>query len=252
MGKYERFFRVLDGIDALLAAQPDGVPCGEITRQLLGLPDADAETARFQVRANLVGDPWLVEAGGIVRRRTPAEFERLLASPVCVVLDLETTGLGKPGEIRIMELGALRLEGGIPTVEFHSLVDPGEPIAERVQRLTGITDAMVAGAPAIGPVFEKFLEFARGATLVAHNMPFDGSFLNHEMVRLSGHELEQPLLCTVRLARRLLPDLPDYHLDDLARHFGIEVRERHRSLGDVRATAAVFRALLAVRRGGPA
>ena len=93
-----------------------------------------------------------------------------------VVVDLETTG-GSPAGAGITEIGAVKVRGGEVLGEFQTLVDPGVPVPAFVARLTGITSSMVATAPRIEAVLPSFLEFARGAVLVAHNAPFDISFL---------------------------------------------------------------------------
>jgi len=76
--------------------------------------------------------------------------------------------------------------------------------------------------------------------VVAHNLPFDLGFLNHELGRTCGFVLGNPALCTVRLGRRLLPHLPDRRLDTLAEHYGLKFRGRHRALGDAEVTAQLL------------
>src|SRR5205085_4944714 len=93
-----------------------------------------------------------------------------------VVVDLETTG-GSPASCAITEIGAVKVCGGEVLGEFQTLVNPGVPIPAFISVLTGITDIAVAGSPRIGAVLPAFLEFAAGSTLVAHNAPFDISFL---------------------------------------------------------------------------
>src|SRR5205823_6318834 len=108
-----------------------------------------------------------------------AAFDELgepLREVTFVVVDLETTG-GSPEDCGITEIGAVKVRGGEVLGEFQSLVDPGSPIQPFVTVLTGITDSMVAAAPAVAGVLAAFLEFARGSVLVAHNAPFDMGFL---------------------------------------------------------------------------
>src|SRR5664279_2555174 len=93
-----------------------------------------------------------------------------------VVVDLETTG-GSPADCGITEIGAVKVRAGEVIGEFHTLVNPGATIPPFIQVLTGITDTMVAASPTIGATLPGFLEFARGAVLVAHNAPFDVGFL---------------------------------------------------------------------------
>jgi len=160
------------------------------------------------------------------------------------VLDVETTGLRPPGAA-ITEIAALKLDCGRVTDAFHSLVDPLRPIPRFIQRLTGITDEMVVGQPTIEQVLPRLASFLGSRVAVAHNAAFDFGFLDYEARRLLGIPLPQRRLCTVRLARRALPNLRSRSLDCLIRHLGIECGGRHRALADARATAEVLLALLA-------
>ena len=163
-----------------------------------------------------------------------------------VVVDLETTG-GSPHQSAITEFGAVRVRGGEVEGIFQTLVQPGAPIPPFISVLTGITDAMVATAPRIGTVLPAFLEFARGAVLVAHNAPFDLGFLRAACRQL---DLEWPAfdsLDTARLARRVLTrdEAPDCKLSTLARLFRTEVTPCHRALADAQATVDVLHGLIA-------
>jgi DNA polymerase-3 subunit epsilon len=160
------------------------------------------------------------------------------------IVDLETTG-GSPAASAITEIGAVRVEGGELSGEFHTLVDPGMPIPASIAALTGITDAVVAGWPTIPGVLPSFLEFARGSALVAHNARFDVSFLNANLTRLDYPALDHPVVCTAALARRLVRDeVRDLRLATLARFFRCRTEPNHRALQDARATVEVFHGLL--------
>ena len=100
-----------------------------------------------------------------------------------VVVDLETTG-GSPADCGITEIGAVKVRGGLHLGEFQTLVDPGHPIPPFIAVLTGITDRMVCSAPRIDAALAAFLEFAQGCVLVAHNAPFDMSFLTRVSNRI--------------------------------------------------------------------
>jgi DNA polymerase-3 subunit epsilon len=161
-----------------------------------------------------------------------------------VVVDLETTG-GSPIDARITEVGAVRLRGGERLGVFETLVDPGVAIPRPIVRLTGIDDAMVAGAPPIEWVLPSFAEFARGCVFVAHNARFDFTFLNIALQRLDYQPLPAPPVCTARLARRVVwPDVPNVRLRTLAQYFRTAVRPTHRALADAEACAEVFHGLL--------
>lgn len=162
-----------------------------------------------------------------------------------VVVDLETTG-GSASADAITEVGAVKVRGGERLGELSTLVDPGTGIAPSVVALTGITRAMVTGAPRIGAVLPSLLEFCAGAVLVAHNAPFDTGFLRAACAR---HDLAWPrpsVLCTARLARAVLPagETPTVRLSALAELFGTTTRPTHRALDDARATVEVLHALL--------
>jgi DNA polymerase-3 subunit epsilon len=173
------------------------------------------------------------------------ELDEPLRLTTFTVVDLETTG-GSAAADAITEIGAVRVCGGEFQGEFQTLVDPGVPITPFVSVLTGITDAMVYGAPSIGSVLPAFLEFARGSVLVAHNAPFDVGFLR---TACAAHELPWPgfaVVDTAILARRVLTrdEVPNCKLGTLAAFFGAGTTPNHRALDDARATVDVLHALL--------
>lgn len=162
-----------------------------------------------------------------------------------VVVDLETTG-GSPADCFITEVGAVRSCGGEPTGEFQTLVNPGVPIPAFIAALTGITSAAVATAPPIAAVLPMFLEFARGSVLVAHNAPFDVSFLKAAAATLGIPWPGFAVVDTARLARVLLhrDEVRNNKLSTLARHFRATTTPDHRALNDARATVTVLHGLL--------
>jgi DNA polymerase-3 subunit epsilon len=118
-----------------------------------------------------------------------------------------------------------------------------------VAHLTGITDGMVAGAPSFAEIAPSFLEFARGAVVVAHNASFDVGFLNAALLRLDYPPLPTPAVCTAKLARRLVwPDVPNVRLRTLATYFRTRAQPTHRALDDAEATGEVLQGLLDVGR----
>ncbi|AZG43668.1 DEDD exonuclease domain-containing protein [Gordonia insulae] len=171
--------------------------------------------------------------------------DRSLFDTTLVVVDLETTG-GSPTEDRITEIGAVKIRGGEVIGEFATLVDPGRLIPPQIVTLTGITEAMVSDAPTIAQVLPSFVEFARGAILVAHNARFDMGFLRQNAARLDIDWPFNASLCTVTMARRILTrdEAPTVRLSALADLFDVSVRPTHRALDDARATVEVFHRLL--------
>lgn len=167
-----------------------------------------------------------------------------------VVLDLETTG-GAPADGGITEIGAVKVRGGEVLGEFHTLVRPPSEIPPFIALLTGINDAMVAGAPRIAAVLPSLLEFLSGSVLVAHNAPYDVGFLRHACRRTERPWPRVTVLDTVRLARQVVThdEAPNRRLSTLARLFGSPTTPDHRALTDARATVHVLHSLL--ERVGP-
>ncbi|NDP39034.1 MAG: DNA polymerase III subunit epsilon [Rhodoferax sp.] len=156
--------------------------------------------------------------------------------PCYVLLDLETTG-GNPVHDRITEIAAVRFENGQEVARWSTLVNPGCSIAPFIQRLTGISNAMVRSAPGFEAVAARLLELLDGAVLVAHNVRFDHGFLLNELSRLEV-ALRVKTLCTVRLSRLLYPQHKGHGLDALMQRHGISTLERHRAMGDVEVMQA--------------
>ena len=180
-----------------------------------------------------------------------AQMGTPLSEVVFVVVDLETTG-GPPGADAITEIGAVRVRGGAVESEMSTLVNPGRAIPAQITVLTGITNAMVAGAPPVGEALSAFLAWARldgeSTVLVAHNARFDVGHLRGAARALGLGWSEPTVLDTLGLARRAWSraDVPDHKLGTLAALVGSPIRPAHRALGDARATVDVLHAALEV------
>jgi DNA polymerase-3 subunit epsilon len=172
---------------------------------------------------------------------TPASVA--LDDATFVVVDTETTG-SRPGEDRLIEIGAVKVRGGETLETFQQLIDPGQHVPRRITWLTGISTGMVYGQPTATETMPRFVDFLGDAVLVAHNLPFDARFLDLALAEAGLEDLRNPALDTLRLARRLLSSLPSKGLSTLTKHFGIEVHGRHRALGDATATAELLAILL--------
>ena len=160
------------------------------------------------------------------------------------VVDVETTG-GRPDHgDRITEVAAVVVQEGRIVDRFATLVNPQRPIPPFITSITNITWEMVRDQPTFGEICAPLLERLEGRVFVAHNATFDWSFVSAEVERATGRRLEGSRLCTVRLARRVLPQLPRRSLDWVTRHYGIEIEARHRAEGDAVATAHVLLRLL--------
>ena len=180
-----------------------------------------------------------------------AQMGTPLSEVVFVVVDLETTG-GPPGADAITEIGAVRVRGGAVESEMSTLVNPGRAIPAQITVLTGITNAMVAGAPPVGEALSAFLAWARldgeSTVLVAHNARFDVGHLRGAARALGLGWSEPTVLDTLALARRAWSraEVPDHKLGTLAALVGSPIRPAHRALGDARATVDVLHAALEV------
>jgi DNA polymerase-3 subunit epsilon len=162
-----------------------------------------------------------------------------------VVVDLETDG-GSPADAGITEIGAVKVRGGEVIGQFQSLVRLGRPLPPFIRALTGITDEMLLTAPSLAAVLPAFLEFARGAVLVAHNAPYDVGFLRGACALLEQPWPDPPVLDTARLARHALTrdEVPNCKLATLARHFRAATTPNHRALADAQATVDVLHGLI--------
>lgn len=158
------------------------------------------------------------------------------------ILDIETTG-GKYNEEGITEIAIYRFDGDKIVDQFSSLVNPEKAIQPFVINLTGINNEMLRHAPKFYEVAKRIIEITDGCIMVAHNALFDNRILTTEFDRL-GYQYEKETLCTVELAKKLIPDMPSYSLGKLVRSLGIPLSDRHRAQGDAKATVALFKLLL--------
>ena len=163
-----------------------------------------------------------------------------------VVLDFESTGLNT-AKARIIEVGAVKLVGGTVTETFEQLVDPEEPLPEKITEITGITDANLQGQPKAAEVLPKLLEFIGDAPIAAHNAAFDASLLRFELKRI-GLRFNGPVLDTLTYARKLYPDMKTYRLSTLCKHLGVNLKNAHRAVHDAAATAQCLARMFAETR----
>ncbi len=150
------------------------------------------------------------------------------------VVDLETTGT-KPGVNQIIEIGIVKIVNNEIIDTYQTFLNPGVEIPPFISQMTGITNSDVEYAPILPDVAPTILPLIENSIFVAHNAAFDYNFLQKNL-RLAGFEFASPKICTVQLSRKLIPQLSHHTLDDLARHFHIEIPNRHRALDDALAT----------------
>jgi DNA polymerase-3 subunit epsilon len=158
--------------------------------------------------------------------------DSLLEGPVAFV-DVETTG-GHTARHRVIEIGLVAAKDGELEYEWSTLVNPGFPIPAGIQHFTGITDEMVRCAPFFEDVAQELERRLDGRLFVAHNARFDYGFLRSELAR-TGRKLTNRMACTVRLSRRLYPEMERHNLDAVIAHHGLSIEARHRALPDAQA-----------------
>jgi DNA polymerase-3 subunit epsilon len=241
--------RVTDALHEALLVRGEPLDAVEAARLLLASSDAPAVLCHRVLAALVEQDQrfcWRDDRPGTTDHGARQVSLHLweapdpdLADVPFVALDLETTG-ARPGTSKITEIGAVRYEGLQEVGRFSTLVNPLRPIPPIITQITGITQAMVAGAPRIEEVIPELLEFLEGAVVVAHNASFDVGFLNYELRRLKGRRLGDGAIDTLPLARALAPGLPNYRLHTVAEALGAPVTACHRALADAEAAGHVF------------
>ena len=186
----------------------------------------------------------LVERAADFLKAGPAPSQAIVDEPLLstlsfAVVDVETTG-GRPGTgDRITEIAIVTVRDGCVQDVYETLVNPERAIPPFITRLTKISWDMVREKAPFRDVCAEVVATLEGHVFVAHNAGFDWRFVSAEVSRASGRELTGRRLCTVRLARRVLPQLRSRSLDWVARHYDVEIPEgqRHRAAGDAIATA---------------
>lgn len=158
------------------------------------------------------------------------------------IVDIETTG-GSSKKHRITEVAVIHHDGEKETGRFQTLINPEVPIPMRITALTGITNEMVADAPTFPQAAKQIWEWTEGRVFVAHNVNFDYGFIRQRFSEL-GAKWHPKRLCTVRLARNIMPGMYSYSLGKLAQQLGHTIEDRHRAMGDAEFTSKLFKMLL--------
>lgn len=163
-----------------------------------------------------------------------------IASPTgkYVAIDIEATSL-KVGEARVIEIGAVLIDGSTITKLMDALCDPQEPISEKVTEITGITDSMVTGKPTFAQVLPELIAIIGDSPVVAHNARYDIPVIKAEADR-AGLTFEPVTFDTLVMARRIWRGLPSFKLADLCEIAGISLDNAHRAVHDAEATAKLF------------
>lgn len=156
-----------------------------------------------------------------------------------VVVDVETTGMS-PIDDRMTEIAMMKVRNGELVEEYSTLVNPLMTISNFITDLTGIDNLMVQDAPTAREIMPDVAEFLQDSIFVAHNAAFDWGFVWHSAKRERNIELDNPRLCTVKLSRRILPNLQSKSLGPVAEFLDVRIPQRHRASGDAYATALIL------------
>ncbi|MBM9535840.1 3'-5' exonuclease [Desulfobulbus alkaliphilus] len=163
-----------------------------------------------------------------------------MSSSTVIVLDFETSGHSPGLGDRPIEVGAVRLEGNRIMDHFQELMNPGFPIGWFIESLTGISNQQIAQAPPCEEVMTRFADWIGDTPLIAHNAAFDRRFLDAELA-LIGRSRDNPMACTVLMARRILPEAPNHKLATLVHYCGIPTSGIfHRALADAEMTGRLW------------
>ena len=240
-------------VDFLAAGPADAQTLISHVCQLPGAPAMVAEhmaTALFAGHTRFARDAsgrWMLRDGqALAEWRAPTLAT--LHDESFVVVDVETTGSRPYAGDRVTEIAVVRVHRGAATVVFDTLVNPERSIPPAIVAITNITWEMVKDAPRFADVCDQLLGVLEGHVFVAHNASFDWRFLSAEIERATQRPLQGRRLCTVRMARRLVPQLSRRNLDALSTYYGIENGARHRAGGDAIATAQILLRLLEAAR----
>lgn len=155
-----------------------------------------------------------------------------------ICFDIETTGLSAARD-KITEIGAVKVENGVITDTFSTFANPEMPIPQKITQLTGITDDMVKDAPSQSEAVSAFLEFAGDNVLVAHNAPFDTSFIAKACEDM-GREYNYTSIDTVAISRAILKDIKNCKLDTVAKFLRLGDFNHHRATDDAEMLARIF------------
>lgn len=163
-----------------------------------------------------------------------------------VVFDIETTGLDHRMGNQVIELAGQKIVNGEVVEEYHELINPSVPVEDGAYRVHGLSNMFLAenGGKA-EELFPKFHEFIKDSILVGHNiLNFDVPFLNADLSRCGCETMNNMMIDTLVMARKLLPQLPNHKLGTVATHFGVDPSGAHRAMVDVEMNKKVFLKML--------
>lgn len=188
----------------------------------------------YGVEANLVNDGVPI-AYNLAHRK--------IVDDTFVVFDVETTGLSAVYDT-IIELAAVKIQGGEIIDRFESFANPHHPLSATIINLTGITDDLLQDAPEVEAVLKRFHTWTEDAVLVAHNASFDMGFLNMGYKKIGFEKATNPVIDTLELARFLYPEMKNHRLNTLAKKLDVELTQHHRAIYDAEATGYILLKML--------
>ncbi|MEZ7890962.1 MAG: 3'-5' exonuclease [Candidatus Wallbacteria bacterium] len=246
LGKEKRSLDMLFGL--ITKEKQEGVSAEFIVENIMKMRNIKGELCLKLAQTHIGDDPRFLFDGQICKLKSKPSARALFSAPSYCVTDIETTGLSPKTEA-IIELAAVKIINDQVTETFCSFVNPdGREISPEITKITGITNEMVANAPALEEVIPRFLDFIGDSVFVAHNAPFDLSFINRYLTDKYSQKLVNPIICTVKLAKMMYPNLESHSLESLIRFFKIKVDNRHRALDDAKACGVVLVKLLQMMR----
>lgn len=160
-----------------------------------------------------------------------------------IIIDIETTGL-YPEKSEIIEIGAIKTDGLNAVDVFTTLIEPEAEIPKEIEALTGISQEMTMGKPRAKQALSELLSFIKNDVLVAHNSDFDIPFIKHHLQKYLKKDISNKVLCTVKIARAVVPEIKSYKLHILAEHLGVQVMDRHRAMGDAETTYEAWKKMI--------
>jgi len=155
------------------------------------------------------------------------------------VIDVETTGLSARTN-RIIEIGIVKVKNLKVTNRYETLINPGTYIPDYITQLTGITEEDVFDAPFFEDIAEEVKQFIGDSVLSGHNLPFDHSFFSSELLRCGSEPLYNEQVCTLKLARRMFPELKSKSLSSVTKFLNLRNPSSHRALADAEVTARIL------------
>ncbi len=247
LGKEKRSLDALYNI--LKTERHDGVDAEFIIENVMKMKGVKGEAARKLAEIHIGDDPRFKFVSGVCKLKEAPRGAELFNAPSYCAVDIETTGLSSKTDA-IIEIAAVRVCGGKIENVFSCLVDPQAEISAEITRITGINNEMVCGAPVIGEVMPKFLDFLSDSVFVAHNSPFDLSFINEALMRRYYQKMVNPVICTLKLSRMLYPNFESHSLDRVAKKLKIPMSAHHRALSDAETCAKILINLLNIIKNG--